>query len=142
MTGRMDSVVHFQMPYENRERMAKFYRTAFGWQTQVLGAEMGNYVVVTTAESDANGPKERGRINGGFFAKTPEMGAVQVTNIVLAVEDLPTAMKRVTNAGGKIVGKPMDVPGIGRYVSFADTEGNIEGLLQPAPQATLASQTK
>jgi hypothetical protein len=26
--GPMDSVVHFEMPYENRERMAKFYKSA------------------------------------------------------------------------------------------------------------------
>jgi hypothetical protein len=28
----MDPVVHFEMPYDNRERMAKFYESAFGWQ--------------------------------------------------------------------------------------------------------------
>ena len=33
----MNPVVHFEMPYENRERMAKFYGSAFGWQTQMLG---------------------------------------------------------------------------------------------------------
>ena len=48
----MDSVVHFEMPYGNRDRMAKFYESAFGWQTQKLGEEMGNYVLATTAESD------------------------------------------------------------------------------------------
>jgi hypothetical protein len=30
--------------------MAKFYRDAFGWQTRLLGEEMGNYVLVTTTE--------------------------------------------------------------------------------------------
>ncbi len=32
----MNPVVHFEMPYENRERMAKFYGSAFSWQTQML----------------------------------------------------------------------------------------------------------
>jgi uncharacterized protein len=32
----MNPVVHFEMPYENRERMATFYGAAFGWQTQRL----------------------------------------------------------------------------------------------------------
>ena len=27
---QMNSVVHFEMPYDDRERMAKFYRDAFG----------------------------------------------------------------------------------------------------------------
>ena len=32
----MDSVVHFEMPYDDRDRMAKFYASAFGWHTQKL----------------------------------------------------------------------------------------------------------
>jgi hypothetical protein len=43
---KMNSVVHFEMPYDERERMAKFYQDAFGWQTRMLGEEMGNYVLV------------------------------------------------------------------------------------------------
>jgi predicted enzyme related to lactoylglutathione lyase len=46
--SKMDSVVHFEMLYDDRERMAKFYRDAFGWQTRMLGEEMGNYVIATT----------------------------------------------------------------------------------------------
>ena len=65
----MNPVVHFEMPYDDRERMAKFYVSAFGWQTQMLGGEMGNYVLATTTESDERGPKSPGTINGGFFPK-------------------------------------------------------------------------
>lgn len=31
-----------EIPGDDRERMAKFYGSAFGWQTQMLGEEMGN----------------------------------------------------------------------------------------------------
>jgi hypothetical protein len=51
--------------------MAKFYRDAFGWQTQMLGEEMRNYVLATTTETDESGPKQPGTINGGFFRKGP-----------------------------------------------------------------------
>ena len=57
----MDSVVHFEMPYENRERMAKFYHSAFGWQTQMLGQDMNSYVVATTTETGEAGPPSRAR---------------------------------------------------------------------------------
>jgi predicted enzyme related to lactoylglutathione lyase len=64
----IDPVVHFEMPAEDRKRMADFYITAFGWQTQMLGPEMGDYVLATTTESDETGrPKNPGAINGGFF---------------------------------------------------------------------------
>ena len=44
-------VVHFEMGYKDRDRMIKFYETVFGWDMQSYGPEMGNYVVVTTAEA-------------------------------------------------------------------------------------------
>ena len=46
----MCSVVHFEMPYKDRERAARFYAAAFGWAHQMLGPEMGDYLLVTTAE--------------------------------------------------------------------------------------------
>ena len=59
-------VVHFEMPYDQRDRMVTFYQKAFGWQTQMLGEEMGNYVLATTTEMDGCNPKKPGTINGGF----------------------------------------------------------------------------
>ena len=41
----MNPVVHFEMPYENKDRMADFYAKTFGWKLQVLGPEMGDYVM-------------------------------------------------------------------------------------------------
>jgi len=130
---KMNPVVHFEMPAEDRARMSRFYTKAFGWQTQMLGPEMSDYVVVTTTESDDGGPKQRGAINGGFFPKKKEVPA-QVPSVVIAVDDIQGSMKKVTDAGGKILGDPMDIPGIGRYVSFVDTEGNRVSMLQPLPR--------
>jgi len=36
----MNSVVHFEMPYDDRGRIARFYDQAFGWQTQALGEDI------------------------------------------------------------------------------------------------------
>lgn len=131
--SRMNSVVHFEMPYDDRERMAKFYQTAFGWQTQMLGQEMGNYVLATTTETDERGPKTPGAINGGFFPKRPDWPA-QHPSVVVAVDDVQAAMRHVTKAGGKVLGGPMAIPGVGQYVSFLDTEGNRLSMLQPLPR--------
>jgi uncharacterized protein len=127
----MDSVVHFEMPYGNPDRMAKFYEAAFGWETQKLGDEMGNYVLATTAESEENGtPREPGRINGGFFPKKSDYPA-QYPSVVIAVDDIRVASTKIQKAGGKVLGEPMHIPGIGQYVSFTDTEGNRVSILQP-----------
>ena len=111
--------------------MADFYSKVFGWQTKLLGEEMGNYVTVATIESDENGrPKMTGAINGGFYPKQKDWPA-QYPSIVIAVDNIRESIRNVTEANGKVLGEPMDIPGIGTYVSFIDTEGNRVSLLQP-----------
>ncbi len=46
-------------------------------------------------------------------------------------------MKKVTDAGGRLLGEPMEIPGVGKYVSFFDTEGNRVSMLEPAPRMTV-----
>ena len=135
-TSTMNPVVHFEMPYEDKQRMADFYSKTFGWKPQMLGPEMGNYVVVMTAETDEKTHllKEPGRINGGFYKRTKDS---PYPSVVIAVDDIRAAMKKVTDGGGTVVGgqkgngEPDEIPGIGLYASIIDTEGNRISLLQP-----------
>ena len=129
----MNPVVHFEMPYDNRERMAAFYQAAFGWQTQMLGEEMGNYVLAHTAETVNGTVSTPGTINGGFYERKPDWPA-QHPSVVIAVQDIHAAMAQVTAAGGTVLGEPMEIPGVGPYVSFFDTEGNRVSMLQPLPR--------
>lgn len=126
----MNPVVHFEMPAEDRKRMSEFYSKVFGWQTNQLGEDMGNYVVVMTSESNQDGPKKPGMINGGFYQKTKEMGQMY-PSFVIAVDDIHQHVKIVEKAGGKILGHPVEIPGVGWYVSFIDTEGNRVSMLEP-----------
>ena len=128
---KMNPVVHFEMPYEDRERLVKFYTKAFGWQMRKLGEEMGDYVTAATTETDENMMVRRpGAINGGFFPRKHDWPA-QYPALVIAVDDIKEAMKKVTDAGGKVLGEPTEIPGIGQYVSFTDTEDNRVSILQP-----------
>ena len=126
----MNPVVHFEFPYENRERIARFYQSAFGWELKMLGEEMGNYVVATTAKSDAMAGAPAGAINGGFYPRNKDWPA-QYPSVVISVPDVKEAMAKITAAGGKVLGEPMEIPGIGQYVSFFDTEDNRVSVLQP-----------
>jgi len=112
--------------------MSAFYAKAFGWKTQDLGPEMGHYVLVQTSETGQdNFPTERGRINGGFFGKTKDN---QAPSVVISVDDIRQSMDKVRQAGGNVLGDPMDIPGVGKYVSFMDPEGNRVSMLQPLPR--------
>ncbi len=131
----MDPVVHFEMPAEDKKRMVDFYTNVFGWKTQMLGPEMGDYVLATTTEPDETGrPKNPGAINGGFFSR-PEDKPAQFPSVVIAVEDIKEHMKSVEEAGGKVLGEPSEIPGVGLYVAFIDTEGNRVSMLQPSGEA-------
>ena len=129
----MNPVIHFEMPYDDQTRMAKFYEQAFGWQIQALGEEMGNYVLATTTETGGAGPERPGAINGGFFPKEPDSPA-QHPSIVIAVDDVNESLERVRQAGGTVLGEPTEIAGVGQYVSFIDTEGNRVSMLQPVPR--------
>ena len=127
----MNPVVHFEMPAEDTHRMATFYNNVFGWQTQQMGPEMNNYVVVTTTDTDATGrPTIPGTINGGFYPKEASSQA-PIPSVVIAVNDIKAAILKIKEAGGKVLNEPVQIGGVGWYVSFLDTEGNRSSILQP-----------
>jgi hypothetical protein len=128
----MDPVTHFEMPAKDKKRAGRFYSTVFGWQMTQLGPEMGDYMTATTAETD---PKTRmvktpGAINGGFYSPT-EDPLSGVPSVVIAVKDVKASMRAVEENGGKMLRQPEEIPGIGVWVSFQDTEGNRVSMLQP-----------
>jgi len=126
----MNPVIHFEMPAVDKKRTKKFYETAFGWQMTQLGKEMGDYLLATTSPVDKNQMHvKKGAINGGFYQKGKDGS---VPHFVISVENLTKHMDRVKKAGGKITGKPVDIPGIGKFVMCKDTEGNNIGMLEPS----------
>ena len=128
----MDPVVHFELPYDDGERITRFYRQAFAWEMRAMGAEMGNYILATTSAKapPASPGAKPGAIDGGFFEReldSPE----QLPSIVISVGDLQASIRKVDEAGGEVLGEPMDIPGVGSYVAFYDSERNRLGMLQP-----------
>jgi len=127
--NKMNPVVHFEMPAEDKARAKKFYETVFGWQMTQLGPEMGDYLLATTSPVDEkNMHINKGAINGGFYQKGT---AGTIPHFVISVDNLTEHVEIVKNAGGEILNEPMDIPGIGKFVMFKDSEGNRVGMLQP-----------
>lgn len=127
-------VVHFEMPYRDAARAARFYAEAFGWRMEPLGEAMGGYMLAHTAVADAKPGRPAGAIDGGLFPHKPDWPD-QHPAIVIAVPDIAAAMRRVRAAGGEVLGEPMPIPGVGDYVAFRDTEGNRHAMLKPLPMA-------
>ena len=127
---KMNPVVHFEMPADDSERMSSFYNKVFGWHTNDLGEEMGNYVLVATSEMDEAGrPKGAGMINGGFYLRRE--GSPSYPTFVIGVEDIQETIVKIKDAGGKVLEEPINIPGFGLYLSFIDTENNRISIMQP-----------
>jgi uncharacterized protein len=85
----------------------KFYGEVFGWKFTDYGPDYTSF--------------EDGRIAGGFAKGTV---AAAGTLVVIYVDDLPAAEKRVRDAGGRIMKETFSFPGGSRF-HFADPNGNV-----------------
>lgn len=135
----MNRVVHFEIHADDVARAKKFYQDAFGWQMQQMGPDMGDYVVVTSGpgmDKAQDLPKDPG-INGGMMkrnaAKAPEGSSPNAYVCIISVDNIDAYIEKVKKAGGKEHMAKMDVPGVGLLAYYADTEGNVFGMLQPEP---------
>jgi predicted enzyme related to lactoylglutathione lyase len=115
----MPRVIHFEIPADNPERAANFYTKVFGWKIEKWSGPF-NYWLVTTGED-----KETG-INGAIMEK----GNFKATVNTVGVASVDKALKKIMEAGGKVVMPKGTVPGQGYVAYVADTEGNVFGVFQ------------
>jgi predicted enzyme related to lactoylglutathione lyase len=85
-----------------------------------------DYWLVTTGED-----KEPG-INGAITNKSD---FVAVTTNTVGVASYDDAVKKIVEAGGKVLMPKTAVPGIGYMTYCKDTEGNVFGIMQNDPSA-------
>lgn len=133
---RMYPVIHFEMPAKDNERAGKFYEDVFGWHITHMGPEMGGFSLAFTTETDpvVRMPKHAGAINGGFYKR---MTDDDTTKLTILVDDIEEMIKKVKEAGGKFLpgfqgGEVTEIPGVGKFASFIDTEGNVVTINQDA----------
>ncbi len=119
----MNKVSHFHIPVNDMDRAKKFYTSIFGWKVEKSDR---HYQMVTTTPIDKSGrPKEAGGINGALFKRETSEDTVSLVIRVPSIEDY---LKRIEEAGGKIITEKTPAEGIGFHAEFCDTEGNVIGL--------------
>ena len=134
----MNRVVHFEIHADDLDRAQKFYESVFGWKFIVMGPEMGNYRLIETGP----GPDEMAKgvkmedlgINGGMLkrnAEKPKDGMSPMAFVcTIGVDDLDASIAKARAAGGSEHMAKMAVGGVGWLAYYADTEGNIFGMMQ------------
>jgi predicted enzyme related to lactoylglutathione lyase len=124
----MDKVVHFEIPVDDLARAKEFYRSIFDWQLDDMDMGGGNvYTTVTTTPIDEQSriPIEPGAINGGLMQRSPDTTAPVITIGVAAIDD---ALKKIEADGGSVVQPRTEIPDMGAFAYFKDSEGNVVGL--------------
>lgn len=129
MSGK---IVHFEIPFDDGERARGFYREAFGWNVTEM-PEMSYTIASTGPTSEQGMPTEPGFINGGMFARAD--AAPKSPVITIDVASIDATLEKIEQRGGaKLVGRT-EIPNMGYYAYFTDTEGNVLGLWENLPQS-------
>jgi predicted enzyme related to lactoylglutathione lyase len=123
----MDKVVHFEIPVDDEARAKEFYGSIFDWEMN--SADMGGGVVYTTAQTVAIDekmqPTEPGAINGGIMKRSSDTPGPVIT---IQVDSIDEALKKIEAGGGSTVQPRTEIPNMGAFGYFKDSEGNTMGL--------------
>ncbi len=125
----MDSVIHFEIPAKDMEKMKKFYTAVFGWKMTDASMPQMKYTMVETTETGKEGPTKPGAINGGV---TERSGKGDTPRVVVHVDSIDDAAKRIKANGGKALSQRMPVGDMGFYMLCSDCEGNLVGIWEDA----------
>jgi uncharacterized protein len=120
----MDKVVHFEIPFDNKERAIRFYSDIFGWEMTDI-PDM-SYVMIHAAETDKeNMVTDKGAINGGMFQRSFN---ANMPIVVMRVDSIDETIKKVKASGGRLVTPKQSIPN-GSYARVTDSEGNVIGII-------------
>ncbi len=119
----MPKVIWFELSADEPKRAMGFYSKVFGWKFKQY--EDQEYWLVTAGAKDE--PGTDGAIQLREKQSAPVVNTISVSNI-------DETIKKIEKNGGKIVAPKMEIPMMGTLAYFVDTEGNMHGIMQVAPQ--------
>jgi hypothetical protein len=121
------TVIHFEIPANNVEKLRKFYAGLFGWKIEKMPGPIEYWAIGTVPVDEKMTPLRPG-VNGGLYKKErPENKPVNY----ISVESIDKCVEKVKALGGKIVQLKQEVPGVGWIAVAVDPGGNQVAMLQP-----------
>jgi len=121
----MPTVQHFDFPFDEENRAQGFYKDVFGWNMQKYSNPeepgMDYWFFDTTDENGSKG------ITGGMMKrKGPEHSVINY----ITVPSIDQYISKIEQAGGKVKISKTEIPGMGYFAIFTDTENNTLGLFE------------
>jgi predicted enzyme related to lactoylglutathione lyase len=120
MTG--NRIIHFEIPANEPEALAKFYGELFGWSFQKAPIPGMEYWLCDTG---SGGTGINGAVTQRQHPQQPWMNYVNVASI-------DDAIARAIGLGGQIALPRTPVPGVGAVAALIDPQGNVCGLWEQA----------
>jgi predicted enzyme related to lactoylglutathione lyase len=121
-----NTIVHFDIPAENPEKLKNFYSKLFRWRIYKFPGPT-EYWMIETVPVDEKGAPARPGVNGGMFKK--EQPELKPVNYIL-VDDIDESMQKVKDLGGTITRPKQQVPNVGWIAHAIDPEGNAFAIMQ------------
>ncbi|MBN2259175.1 MAG: hypothetical protein JW702_01370 [Clostridiales bacterium] len=116
----MSTIVHFELAYEDKDRVKNFYKNVFDWQYE--SDDFFDYDLIYTKENSKNYG-----INGGLQG---ENNFNQKIILTIECDQIEKKINDVISNGGIIIVPTQELPGIGKLAYFRDPEGTIMGLME------------
>jgi len=116
------SVVHFEIPADDPDKLVAFYGSLFGWQIDKMPSEGMEYWGIRTVPTDDKGmPTEPGGINGGLMRRqAPAQRPINYVN----VESVDEFVGKAKALGASVMVEKSPVPGMGWFAQLIDPQGN------------------
>ena len=124
------TIVHFEIPANNPEKLSEFYKNLFGWKIEKMSmGDMDYWMIETRAGTSQDMEKARttAGTNGGMMKK---MDAGQRPVNYVMVESVDDFSKKIQNLGGKIIVPKTPIPSMGAFAIGLDPEGNPVGIFE------------
>ena len=120
------TIVHFEIPADDMEKLRKFYTALFGWRIERMPGPV-EYYGIETVPVDEKGMLVRPGVNGGLIKKqSPEHKPITY----IAVDSVDEYVEKIEALGGKVIVQKMEVPGICWWALALDPEGNQFAIMQ------------
>jgi uncharacterized protein len=125
------TIVHFEIPANDIEKLRKFYEDLFGWSMNKYPGPTAYYLVGTVPVDEKTMMPTRPGVNGGLYErKDAAMPDLAKPMNYVSVESVLEYSKKIEALGGKILAPKMAITGIGWWALALDPEGNAFGILE------------
>jgi predicted enzyme related to lactoylglutathione lyase len=121
----MPTVEYFQIPADDINRAREFYKKVFGWEMQKWNnsekPEQEYWMFQTQDEKGNPG------LGGGLMKRQSPQHTV--TNFI-TISSIEEYSSKIEQSGGKIIMPKTEIPNMGFFAVFLDSENNMLGIYQ------------